>query len=110
MTKTIIHSNGSKWLGEAPDTIEQLIEVLKTNRLDFSRFGCHGFVNFRDNNGFSNEQYHRHNVQISGNFIDISHSFDIEGVYADLENVIHAIEENLKRQSDEYNTKIYPTN
>lgn len=107
-SKIKIHSNGSKWAGEENDTIDQLIEVLKVNRLDFQMFGCHGFVHFREDNGFSSQDYRRHNVQISGNFLDISHVFNIEGVYQDLENVITAIEENLKRQSDEYNTKLYP--
>lgn len=32
--KTTIHSNGSKWAGEAPDTIEKLIEVLKENTIE----------------------------------------------------------------------------
>ena len=98
----IIHSNGSKWAGEEPDTIEELIEVLKTYKLDFGRFGCHGFIHFRNNNGFSSQDYHMHNIQIAGNFLDISHVFNIEGVYQDLEKLVYAIEDNLKRQSDDY--------
>lgn len=102
MNTITIHANGSKWAGEEQDTIEKLIEVLKNHKLDFGRFGCHGFVHFRDDNGFISRDYHMHNVQISGNFLDISHAFDIEGVYQDLEQLIYAIEDNLKRQSDEY--------
>lgn len=34
MIKTTIHSNGSKWAGEQPDSIEKLIEVLKTATIE----------------------------------------------------------------------------
>ena len=39
--ETIIHSNGSKWLGQEPDTIEKLLEVLAAQPLDrsFEAFG-----------------------------------------------------------------------
>lgn len=100
---TIIKSNGSKWNGEQPDTIEQLIDVLGKHRLDIERFGAFGFCVFGDSNGYSSRDYHEHNVKIHGNFIDVSHVFEIEGVYKDLEKVIEAIEANLERQSDELN-------
>ena len=32
--KTIIHSNGSKWAGEEPDSIEKLIEMLNTYTIE----------------------------------------------------------------------------
>ena len=38
---TTIMSNGSKWYGEAPDSIDKLLEVLKENMLD-PRFVEHG--------------------------------------------------------------------
>ena len=34
MSKTIIRSNGSKWAGEEPDTIETLCDRLQTHPLD----------------------------------------------------------------------------
>ncbi|MEX0313442.1 MAG: hypothetical protein AB3N18_04635 [Allomuricauda sp.] len=32
--KTIIHSNGSKWAGESPDSIDKLIELLKVYTIE----------------------------------------------------------------------------
>lgn len=98
-TMTIIESNGSKLAGEKPDTIEQLIEVLKNHRLDISSFGSFGFIKFEEDNGYSARDYDMRNVSIHGNFIDISHVFRITGVYRTLYPLIEAIEENLKRQS-----------
>lgn len=38
---TTIHSNGSKWAGEEPDSLDTLCEVLQSNPLDrsFEEFG-----------------------------------------------------------------------
>lgn len=36
--KTIINSNGSKWFGQKPDSINKLIEVLKDNTIESSFF------------------------------------------------------------------------
>lgn len=96
--QTIIHSNGSKWLGEELDTIEQLIKVLDTHKLDLARFAAFGFITFQNSNGFSNRAYEEHTVSISGNFSDISHVFHIEGIYNNLQPVITAIENNIKKQ------------
>ena len=97
-SKTIINSNGSKWAGEEPDTIEKLIEVLGTHRLDLERFAAHGFIAFTESNGYGNRDFEQHSVRIIGNFLDISHVFNIEGVYENLRPLINAIEDNIKRQ------------
>lgn len=96
--KTVIHSNGSKWNGQEPDTIEQLIEVLGKHDLDIESFGAHGFISFKDSNGYSARDYEQHTVQILGNFFDLSHMFNIEGVYENLRPLINAIEANIKDQ------------
>lgn len=63
---TRIASNGSKWAGEAPDTVEQLIEVLGSGHaLDSARFN--GFVHPQPDGS----------VQFFGNFADLSHVFNI---------------------------------
>lgn len=98
--QTVIHSNGSKWNSEEQDTIEQLIEVLKHHHLDIAQFGAFGFIRFGDNNGYGMQDYDLHNVEIHGNFADISHVFRIEGVYKNLYPLIEAIEDNLKKQSE----------
>ena len=93
-----IYSNGSKWAGEKADTLEKLMEVLKTHKLDITRFGVFGFVNFTKDNGYSNQQYDQHNVRIHGNFIDVSHVFNIEGKYSELKQIIDAIQNNIESQ------------
>jgi len=95
---TIIHSNGSKWAGEENCTIEELIDVLEHHKLDLPRFACHGFVNFVDNN--DGKRFEDSEVNIHGNFADISHFFNINGIYHDLEPLIKAIELNIKRQCE----------
>lgn len=66
---TEIVSNGSKWAGEAPDTVDQLLAVMAEHPLDrrFERYG-----NFA-------QQYtlEPHIWQFFGNFLTISHVFDI---------------------------------
>lgn len=41
---TTIHANGSKFAGEEPDTIEQLLEVLAAEPLDRSFSGTETFA------------------------------------------------------------------
>lgn len=96
--KTVIHSNGSKWAGQEPDSIEKLIEVLNHNELDLERFACHGFVTWVDNN--DGNDYEHSEVKIWGNFRNLSHVFDINGEYKTLEPLIRAIERNIKRQCE----------
>lgn len=95
--KTIIYSNGSKLAGDTPDSIEKLVEVLKGYDLDLEMFACLGFVKFL---GKDTRYYRESKVSIQGNFKNISHVFHIEGLYADLEHVIKAIEKNIAVQCD----------
>jgi hypothetical protein len=64
--ETIIHSNGSKMAGEKPDTIDQLLEVLKRHPLNRS-FGR--FITRRGYGGM---------VRFFGNFLTAAHVFCID--------------------------------
>jgi hypothetical protein len=64
MATTTIHANGSKWAGQAPDTIEELIEVMRTEPLDPR------FKPYADNEG-------QGVVRFLGNFLRVSHVFNI---------------------------------
>ena len=73
-----ICSNGSKWAGQKPDTIEELIKVLNTYTLDpsFEKYG-----NFINNNPQwlkpeYNEKY-KGCIKFFGNFAEYSHVFYI---------------------------------
>jgi len=89
MNSTTIISNGSKWFGEQPDTVEKLLAVLKENMLDpqFSEYG-----NFITPEGYGT-------VRFFGNFHKLSHVFNIR---TDDPKVIakltRAIRENLRRE------------
>ena len=61
-----IHSNGSKWYGEAPDPIEVLLDVLGKHTLDPS---------FEDNGNFVFREEGR--WWVFGNFLERSHVFRI---------------------------------
>ncbi len=65
---TSIISNGSKWAGEEPDTLEVLCEVLQSNTLDRTFEGFGNFV-LAD----AGEP-----VRFWGNFFDVSHVFSID--------------------------------
>jgi len=79
--KTIIHSNGSKWAGQEPDSIEKLIEVLGEHTIEENFFttyesGVGGLGVARQycpvkvlENG---------NTMFFGNFEELSHVFRIE--------------------------------
>lgn len=69
-----IESNGSKWYGQEPDSIEQLVELLRTSPLDPS-FEGHGNFAYpiEDSNGPTGEW------QVWGNFFHVSHVFRISG-------------------------------
>jgi hypothetical protein len=84
-----IISNGSKWAGQNPDPIDKLLEVLETETLD-PRFAEDGVEQDLPNN----------RVALGGNFLRLSHAFQIHGSRKDLANVIEAIRKNL--QSKEY--------
>lgn len=90
--ETIIHSNGSKWAGEAPDSIEKLIDVLGKNTIE-ERF----FKSF-----YRNEKEGRRWYQCSpiddninktkkiffGNFEEVSHVFRIETNDEEIINIL----------------------
>jgi hypothetical protein len=75
---TEIKSNGSKWYGESPDTIDQLIDVLNKHALDptFENYG--NFIN-----EYSPQQWTDSNknlkgcISFFGNFYTLSHVFNI---------------------------------
>ena len=89
--ETIIKSNGSKWAGEAPDTLDILEERLKTYKLNIRDFAALGFVRWSDNGNI---------IRLFGNFTDISHVFNIEGDADNptLNHLYRLIEENIKNQ------------
>lgn len=64
---TTIHSNGSKWLGQEPDAIDDLLDVLGRETLDpaFERYGRFHYVEGGKHWFF-------------GNFLTVSHVFRIE--------------------------------
>lgn len=81
-----IISNGSKWAGEAPDSLEKLIEVLGVETLDPIH---EDFGNFVQVDGDS--------VHVFGNFCTRSHVFNIRGTVDELRHVIDAIDAAKKR-------------
>ena len=83
-----IISNGSKWAGEAPDSLETLVEVLRTETLD-PRFEERGSFVTRTGSG---------TVRIFGNFLTVSHVFNIEGTEQELADAINAIEANKRSE------------
>ncbi len=68
---TTINSNGSKWAGQAPDTLEQLYAVLQSNPLN-PRFEEYGDFCLRDPNDT------RCMLRFWGNFYNLSHVFSID--------------------------------
>jgi hypothetical protein len=81
-----IISNGSKWAGQAPDTIDTLIDVLGRETLD-PRFEDYGdFISTSE----SDPTF----VWVFGNFQTVSHVFNISGSREELVGVIQAIEAN----------------
>ena len=81
-----ITSNGSKSVGEPLDSVEKLLEVLKTETLDpkFEKYG--NFVTFQ------NGQLH-----VFGNFVTVSHVFNISGTVDEMRPLARAIKEAKRR-------------
>lgn len=74
-----IKSNGSKWYGEALDTIDQLIEVMASYPLDpvFEKYGNYVFP-FRPSQGWNTKNEHYKGCTcFFGNFYTYSHVFNI---------------------------------
>ena len=88
-----IHSNGSKWAGEEPDSIETLLSILEKYDLDLRSFAACGFINFSDGK-----------VVLQGNFITLSHVFHIEGLEEapSIKALMCAIESNIDKQMDKF--------
>lgn len=83
-----VNSNGSKFAGEKPDTIEKLIEVLANHPLD---------RRFEDNGNFI-MSYNDNCTKFFGNFYTLSHVFNIVTDEADvIEQLTTAIKTNLQR-------------
>ena len=84
-----IVSNGSKWAGEQPDSVEILLDILKTHKLReyFARI--------------ENDAYFKRQVnlpaefRVSGNFEDISHIFDIRGTLEEMRPLMKAFKANI---------------
>src|SRR5260370_1915274 len=85
-----IRSNGSKWAGEEPDSLEIIHEVLGTEPLD-PRLEERGSFVTRTGTG---------TVRVFGNLLTVSHVFNIEGTEEELAEAIDAIEAN--KQSERY--------
>jgi len=82
---TII-SNGSKWAGEKPDSVRELIRVLGIETLD-PRFEDYGTFVYQT----GEDQFRAH-----GNFITVSHVFNIEGTLAEMLPLARAIKANRR--------------
>ena len=90
-----INSNSSKWYGQQPDTIDDLINVLNNHALDpvFENYG--NFVN-RNPKWSKPEIAEKYQgcTQISGNFSEISHVFSI---ITDESEIIEALSEAINK-------------
>lgn len=76
-----IISNGSHFAGSGPDSAEDLLRVLSTDTLD-PRFEKYGNFVFDDGQ------------RVWGNFLSVSHVFEIEGTKEELEPIVAAIRAN----------------
>lgn len=94
-----IESNGSKWFGQQPDSIEKLKDVLKNYTLDPAFERCGNFVN-RKPQWVRKELIEKYKgcTIIFGNFLALSHVFriitDDEEFISEMEALIN---ENKKR-------------
>lgn len=99
--ETVIISNGSKWAGEQPDSIDKLIEVLESEHVIEERF----FKPFENGHG-EDRTYHQFCpinksekgegwMKFFGNFENLSHVFEIETNDPEVvENLTKAIKNN----------------
>jgi hypothetical protein len=88
MSDLRIESNGSKWAGDSPDTVEQLLAVLDREPLNpsFEEYG--NFYYFVPELG---------RWRVWGNFYLISHVFRIDGTPEALAPIVAAIRRNQQR-------------
>lgn len=102
---TVINSNGSRWYGQEPATVEELIEVLGQEPLDrtFERFG--GFISDISTveawgRPVVPEQFRTepHTIRFFGNFLKLSHVFNIDTNDPDvIDRLTKAIQANQQR-------------
>jgi hypothetical protein len=76
-------SNGSKFAGQGPDSVETLLSLLGREPLD-PKFANYGNFVLQDGAEW----------QVWGNFLNLSHIFDIRGSHAELRLLIEAIRAN----------------
>lgn len=93
-----IESNGSKWLGESPDTVDVLIDVLKNNSLD-PRFAMPKKRGAPLKKRATLEDYF-YRVDTGewcafGNFLEVSHVFRIFGTLKEMAGIRDAIAKNI---------------
>lgn len=82
-----ILSNGSKWAGEAPDSVEKLIDVL----------GHHKLESIWKRNGQYFNKIGDNEFQAFGNFANLSHVFNIRGSLEELRPLVKAIKQNRRQ-------------
>jgi len=82
-----IISNGSKWAGQPLDSIDQLIAVLETEILDPAfDLTCNGFVT-----------KHQGLTCAFGNFLHVSHVFNIQGTTDEMKPLVDALRKATQR-------------
>lgn len=96
---TNIISNGSKWVGEKPDSIEKLLEVLRENTIEerfFFWYQTNPFSKQKPKYEFVTPIGIRNGIHtFFGNFEEISHVFRIETDDQDIVSLLtNAIKEN----------------
>lgn len=97
---TTIQSNGSKWMGEEPDSIETLLALLETEPLDRTfEPECYGnFITVDPVNMRGEKLLPPGGVSFFGNFFNVSHVFSIDTTDAVLiERLTKAIRSNQQR-------------
>jgi len=93
MPTTTIHSNGSKWAGQAPDSIDTLIGVLDREVLDRRFHG--GFIK-----RLRVDRCGPGTVRFFGNFLTVSHVFRIDTDDAEIiAKLTRAIRRNQRRDA-----------
>lgn len=106
--RTIITSNGSRWLGEEPASIEELVELMGKEPLDisFEKYGNFIMRNPQHAVYLGNGKYKdtgpifpgEDMTRFWGNFANLSHVFQIESSEpAVIELLTDAIRRNQKR-------------
>lgn len=105
----IISTNGSKWIGEQPDTLAKLLEVLATETLDpsFEDYGNFAIYPLKGAVSIGRGKYAEtdliypdapHTIRFWGNFYTVSHVFSIDtDEPAAIATLTKAIRENQAR-------------